>query len=126
MSKLSEECLMIYVSRGQQAVYDYIKQTHPEILWKRCDPCEDETPVDTDGRCLICDSGSNYSPMWEVIIGDFTAVVCAKHAGDIIKDLDPSADPALNYNNETLDIYINEDFYGQLTTNECWDCEKGH
>ena len=71
-------------------------------------------------------SNEASEPMWEIIIGDFTAVVCAKHAGDVIGDLDPSADRTLNYNNESLDIYINEDVYGQLTTNVCWDCEKGH
>lgn len=123
ISKLAQECEMIYMARGQQAVYDYVLKNHPEIAWRVCEPCEDETPTDVDGACLVCGS---RKPMWEVIISGFTAVVCAKHASDIIKDLDPEANPALNYNNEQLDIWINEDVYGQLSTNECWDCEKGH
>ena len=65
--------------------------------------------------------------MWEVIIGDaFQAVVCQKHASEIIKDLDPTADPELNYNNEELGIWINEDVYGQIENPECYDCAKGY
>lgn len=61
---------------------------------------------------------------WEVHLGsDFQAVICHRHAAEMIAELDPAADPGSNYHDEDADISITEDFFGQIENPECWDCE---
>ena len=54
---LSDRCQEIYEEKGQYAVYDYVRENHPEVLWSDCKPCEDSTPTDpNDNACLVCGS----------------------------------------------------------------------
>ena len=56
MSKLSDKCYRIYEKGGQYAVYDFINDNYPEQSWAWCEPCESESPIDTDYACLVCAS----------------------------------------------------------------------
>jgi hypothetical protein len=61
---LSEICYDIYQRKGQYGVYDFIKANHPEIEWDDCEPCEDRTPIDADGDCLVCASPVKRKPSY--------------------------------------------------------------
>lgn len=56
MSKLSDECEQVYITTGQHGVYDYVRANYPKTPWAWCDPCDHETPIDTDYSCLVCAS----------------------------------------------------------------------
>lgn len=52
---LYEQCQRIYGAIGQWAVFDFIHQMHPEVLWGWCEACVSDSPVDSD-ICLVCGS----------------------------------------------------------------------
>lgn len=55
MSKLMEQCEVIYVHGGQAAVHEFILQTYPDQPWKYCEECSNRSPVDMpDNACLVC------------------------------------------------------------------------
>jgi len=56
MSLLSRICQKLYEKDGQSAVFDFILDTHPHITWEWCEPCEIDSPVDSDKTCLVCAS----------------------------------------------------------------------
>lgn len=56
MSKLSEQCELIYVTGGQYAVYDFIEKSYPSTPWAWCEECDCKSPRDTDYACLVCAS----------------------------------------------------------------------
>lgn len=53
MSKLSEQCLNVYVQTGQSGVFDFVTQNYPKISWEWCEPCEVESPAENH-ECLVC------------------------------------------------------------------------
>jgi hypothetical protein len=56
-SALYRECEEIYDKGGQYAVWDFITDNHPEIIWDYCPPCESESPAE-NGTCLVCGSAT--------------------------------------------------------------------
>lgn len=59
MSKLSEQCEIIYIHGGQSAVFDFILKTYPDQPWEYCTECMCKSPVDIPHReCLVC---GNYT-----------------------------------------------------------------
>lgn len=62
--------------------------------------------------------------LWEVHLGDdFQAVVCASHAAKLIGEIDSEADRTIDYINDQTGIWVVEDVFGQIETDECYDCE---
>jgi hypothetical protein len=55
-NNLYETCERIYTESGQDAVFAFILAEHPEVKWGWCDPCEINSPADTDQTCLVCGS----------------------------------------------------------------------
>lgn len=45
--------LYLYEEGGQHAVYEWVRESHPEWPWAWCVPCEDETPT-WEGVCAVC------------------------------------------------------------------------
>lgn len=63
--------------------------------------------------------------LWEVHLGDdFQTAVCSRHAAEIIKAVEPTADPTVDYINDQTGIWIVEDVFGQIEHDKCWDCEQ--
>ena len=55
LQNIYANCLEIYDKKGQKGVFDYVLENHPTLEWKRCEPCEIESPI-WKTLCLVCGS----------------------------------------------------------------------
>jgi len=56
---LVELCQHMYVAFGIHAVVTFIAERQEagylsDITWRDCNGCDWNTPIDTDGTCLVC------------------------------------------------------------------------
>ncbi len=56
-NEILDKAYEIYQDKGQQGVFDYVNSLSEEdkklITWKRCNPCDCESPF-TTGICVVC------------------------------------------------------------------------
>jgi len=54
-SVIYDLCQKKYEEGGQSAVFEYVSNNFPEVLWGNCEPCESNSPIELN-TCLVCGS----------------------------------------------------------------------